>query len=75
MFVVACEVLNDAQRLQVLEVLTKMESQRRMGNISVTKLIVESLWKQQDLGLREDERAKLEWREIADMRDLSPSFI
>jgi hypothetical protein len=75
MFVVACEVLNDAQRLQVLEVLTKMESQRRMGNISVTKMIVESLWKQQDLGLREDERAKLEWREIADMRDLSPSFI
>ncbi|KIW66023.1 hypothetical protein PV04_08232 [Phialophora macrospora] len=75
MFVVACEVLNDDQRLQVLEVLTKMESRRRMGNISVTKIIVESLWKQQDLGLGEDGRAKLEWRDIADMRDLSPSFI
>ena len=75
MFVIACEVLDDHQRLQVLKILTNMETQRRMGDISVTRMIVETLWKQQHLVLGEKGNPTLDWREIVNVRDLCPSFI
>ncbi|KAF4494307.1 C6 finger domain containing protein [Fusarium agapanthi] len=48
-FIVACEVTLDEQRLQILEVLYKMDAVRKIGNMHVTRTIVETIWKQQDL--------------------------
>jgi hypothetical protein len=75
MFVVACEVINEVQRVQVLEILTNMETQRGMGNISVTRMIVEALWKQYDLRLNEEAQEQIDWKVIVDAEHLCPSFI
>ncbi|KAF5603830.1 C6 finger domain protein [Fusarium subglutinans] len=48
-FIVACEVTLEEQRLQILEVLYKMDAVRKIGNMHVTRTIVETIWKQQDL--------------------------
>ncbi|EWY83243.1 hypothetical protein FOYG_13087 [Fusarium oxysporum NRRL 32931] len=48
-FIVACEVTLEEQRLQILEVLYKMDTVRKIGNMHVTRTIVETIWKQQDL--------------------------
>ncbi|KAL6918506.1 hypothetical protein FSST1_010001 [Fusarium sambucinum] len=48
-FIIACEVKLEEQRLQILEVLNKMDTVRKVGNMHVTRAIVETIWKQQDL--------------------------
>ncbi|CEI60061.1 unnamed protein product [Fusarium venenatum] len=48
-FIIACEVKLEEQRLQILEVLNKMDTVRKVGNMPVTRTIVETVWKQQDL--------------------------
>ena len=75
LFIVACEVTEDADRMQILETVTKMERHRRMGNITVVRIIVESLWKQHDLATTDAARANLDWRKIVNLSDFNPSFI
>lgn len=75
LFVVACEVRTDEQRLQVLQTLKKMELHRRIGNIGVTRMIVEAFWKQQDLVVHNTAKPVMDWRNIVDMAQMTPSFI
>ncbi|KAK5480790.1 hypothetical protein LTR55_007293 [Exophiala xenobiotica] len=75
LFVVACEVRTDEQRLHILQTLKKMELHRRIGNIGVTRAIVEALWKQQDLAPDDASKASTDWRTIVNMDDMAPSFI
>lgn len=75
LFVVACEVRNDEQRLQILRTYKEMEVTRRIDNIGVTRTIVEALWKQQDLALDENSRASIDWRAMVSMDEMAPSFI
>jgi len=75
LFVVACEVRTDEQRLQILQTLKKMEVHRRIGNIGVTRVIVEALWKQHDLAPDDAAKASTDWRAIVNMDDMAPSFI
>ncbi|KAI1615281.1 fungal-specific transcription factor domain-containing protein [Exophiala viscosa] len=75
LFVVACEVRIDEQRLQILQTLKKMELHRRIGNIGVTRMIVEAFWKQQDLVVHDTAKTVMDWRNIVDMAQMTPSFI
>ncbi len=75
LFVVACEVRSDEQRLQILRTYKEMEVARRIDNIMVTRTIVEALWKQQDLALDENSRASIDWRDMVSMDEMTPSFI
>lgn len=79
LFVVACEVQNDDQRAQVLTTLYQMEEQRRIGNIGVTRMIIEAVWKQNDLVAHDATkivpRTTMDWRSIIDMEEMTPSFI
>ncbi|KIV86538.1 hypothetical protein PV11_02141 [Exophiala sideris] len=75
LFVVACEVHTDEQRLQILQTLKKMELHRRIGNIGVTRMIVEAFWKQQDLLVHDNAKTVMDWRNIVDMAQMTPSFI
>lgn len=75
LFVVACEVQTDEQRLQILQTLQRMEEQRRIGNIGVTRMIVEALWKQRDLSMNDVARTAMDWRAIVDVEEMTPSFI
>ena len=75
LFVVACEVTGDAERLQILDTFAGMEQHRRIGNISATRMIVETLWKQHDLADDDSARPNIDWRSIVDMKTISPSFI
>jgi hypothetical protein len=75
LFVVACEVRNDAQRLEILQTLRRMEVERRIGNIQVARIVVEALWKQQDLALHDVAGGQIDWRDLVNMEDGPPSFI
>lgn len=75
LFVVACEVTDDSERLQILETFAGMEQHRRIGNIAITRMIVETVWKQHDLANDDLVRSNIDWRSIVDLKTLSPSFI
>jgi hypothetical protein len=75
LFVVSCEVTDDAERLQILETFAGMEQHRRIGNIGITRMIVETVWKQHDLANDDLIRTNIDWRSIVDLKTLSPSFI
>ena len=49
LFVVAGEVTTDFQRIIVLDVLSRMDEVRNIGNIVVVRRLIESYWKQLDL--------------------------
>lgn len=49
LFIIACEAVNDDARVQVLQMLDKMDVTRGIGNIRVMRGIVEAFWKQVDL--------------------------
>jgi hypothetical protein len=61
--------------LQILQTLKKMEEQRRIGNIAVTRMIVEAFWKQRDLATHDTARTAMDWRRIVNVEEMSPSFI
>lgn len=75
LFVVACEVTDDSERLQILQTFAGMEQHRRIGNIAVTRMIVETVWKHHDLVNDDLTRENTDWRSIVDSKALSPSFI
>ncbi|RDW66979.1 hypothetical protein BP5796_09728 [Coleophoma crateriformis] len=50
MFIAACEVVSDEQRVRVLDALEKMQKERRIGNVDIMTEIVKKVWKKKDLG-------------------------
>lgn len=75
LFIIACEVVCDSDRLQIMSTIEAMQQKRWIGNVDLIRGIIESVWKQIDL--EEDSKARvggkqLEWKAIVDVR---PSFI
>lgn len=85
MFITALEVVDDGQRVRVLEVWGDMQSERRIGNLGIVRAIVELVWKQMDLrggtgsvegnGNGKEVGRRIDWRGLVDMRRRIPSFI
>uniref|UniRef100_A0A8H7K5J7 Zn(II)2Cys6 transcription factor n=1 Tax=Bionectria ochroleuca TaxID=29856 RepID=A0A8H7K5J7_BIOOC len=48
-FIIACEVTMEDQRSQILGILDTMDTTRKIGNVHVTRVIIETIWKQKDL--------------------------
>jgi hypothetical protein len=69
-FVVACEVVIDEQRIEVLDAIDKMQKGRRIGNVEIMRGIIETLWKRRDLSDWDGD-----WRELFDTNGRIPSFI
>jgi hypothetical protein len=75
LFVIACEVVSDCDRIQILSTIEAMQQKRRIGNVDLIREVIEAVWKQADL--EEDSKARvggnrLEWKALVDVR---PSFI
>lgn len=49
LFIIASEAANDDARIQLLQILDKMDLERGIGNVRVMRGIVEAFWKQSDL--------------------------
>ncbi|CAI6098748.1 unnamed protein product [Clonostachys chloroleuca] len=48
-FIIACKVKMEDQRSQILDILDTMETTRKIGNVHITRVIIETIWKQKDL--------------------------
>jgi len=73
LFVTACEVVSDEDRLKILDILENMQLKRRIANVDIMRGIIESLWKQQDL--LGSQKNKANWRQVAELEGIMPSFI
>ena len=61
-FITACEARTDEERVQILEVLERMDEVRNIGNVRVMRSIIETIWKQQDLRDSDKSEAMQWWR-------------
>ncbi|KAF7899967.1 hypothetical protein EAF00_004303 [Botryotinia globosa] len=75
LFIAACEVVSDEQRIQILDVLEDMQSERRIRNLEIVRGIIETVWKQMDLAEGNGASKRVDWRKLVDMRKRIPSFI
>ncbi|KAJ4363984.1 hypothetical protein N0V83_009438 [Neocucurbitaria cava] len=75
LFIIACNVTSDSERLKILTVLNAMIQKRRIGNYRIIKGLIQTLWKQQDLTADEVIPKKIDWRNLIDPDSCTPSFI
>ncbi|KAF2814254.1 uncharacterized protein BDZ99DRAFT_234292 [Mytilinidion resinicola] len=75
LFMLACHVTSDIDRIRVLDILDSMDEKRRIGNVQIVRGIIKTLWKQNDL--RSDQRNEHidDWRDLIDTSAGIPSFI
>ncbi|KAJ3525201.1 hypothetical protein NM208_g11740 [Fusarium decemcellulare] len=59
LFIVASEARSDEQRIAILQMLDDMEKARNIGNIYITRTIIEAFWKQQDMRVEDNSREQL----------------
>jgi len=75
LFIIACNVTSDIQRLKIFAILDTMNQKRRIGNYQIIKGLIQTLWKQQDLAANEKPSRKIDWRNLIDPDSFIPSFI
>jgi hypothetical protein len=75
LFVLACNVTSDINRLKTLQILDDMDHKRRIGNYQIIRGLILAVWKQQDLGIDEKMPAQVDWRSLIDSKSSVPSFI
>ena len=72
LFLTACEVLGDDQRMIVLNVIEKMQTERRIANVEIIRGVLEGVWKRSDL-IGGTER--VDWKLLIGDGQRMPSFI
>jgi hypothetical protein len=78
LFVVACNVKEDRDRIEIMRIFEEASQVRRVGNYDIIMGLVRAVWSRGDLGFDEgrDGRAKMpDWRELVDGKTGMPSFI
>jgi hypothetical protein len=75
LFMTACEVIGDEQRIRILEVVNKMQKERRVGNVEIMRSIIEAVWKQADLYPYQDGKTRIDWKQLVNLEKQIPSFI
>lgn len=75
LFVLACEVETDRQRIAILHALDRMDQDRKIGNVFVLRNIIESLWKRRDLLADTGSRSVFQWWNPAMWNTTTPWFI
>lgn len=74
-FMIACEVIGDDQRIKILDAVDKMQKERRIGNVQIMRSIIEAVWKQADLHPCPQGKVRVDWKSLVDMERQIPSFI
>ena len=74
-FMTACEVISDEQRVRILKAVDKMQKERRIGNIEIMRSIIEAVWKQTDLQPCPQGTMRVDWKSLVDLKRQIPSFI
>jgi hypothetical protein len=74
-FITACEVIGDEQRIKILDAVDKMQKERRIGNVEIMRSIFEAVWKQADLNPRQEGKTRVDWKSLVDTGKQIPSFI
>jgi hypothetical protein len=74
-FLTACEVIGDEQRVRLLDAVDKMQKARRIGNVEIMRSIIEAVWKQADLHPVQQGKMRVDWKSLVDMERQIPSFI
>jgi len=72
LFLTACELLDDEQRVTILNVIEKMQTERRIANVETIRCIIEGVWKSTDL-IGGSER--VDWKTMIGDNERMPSFI
>lgn len=75
LFMTACEVTSDEQRIKILDVMEKAQRERRIGNVKLIRDIIEAVWKQRDLHPSQEGKTRVDWKRLVDMENQIPSFI
>ncbi|KAK6209288.1 hypothetical protein LQW54_006392 [Pestalotiopsis sp. IQ-011] len=75
LFVLACEADTDDQRIDILQALDRMDSERHIGNIRVLRDIIEVFWKQQDMHADTGQSLNPKWWDVIDLNLATPWFI
>ncbi|KAG0645072.1 L-arabinose-responsive transcription regulator ARA1 [Hyphodiscus hymeniophilus] len=74
-FMAACEVIGDDQRVRILDAVDKMQKERRIGNVEIMRNIIETVWKQVDLHPCPQGQMRVDWKSLVNMERQIPSFI
>ncbi|KAF1922745.1 uncharacterized protein M421DRAFT_426575 [Didymella exigua CBS 183.55] len=75
LFILACSVSDDVDRIRILDLMETSGSSRRIGNYSIIIALVEVVWKRQDLMIEEKAKKKIDWRDLVEESGYMPSFI
>lgn len=75
LFIVACNVSADLDRLKILAIVDKANNMRRVGNYELIKGLIQAVWKRQDLAADEKVPTQIDWRTLVDPTSSMPSFI
>lgn len=75
LFVIALESTTDEHRIELLNILDKMDEKRRIGNVFVMRQIIQGYWKQKDMKADEQEKFDLNWWNVIDLDTTVPCFI
>ena len=75
LFILACSVIADEDRIRILDLIELSGSSRRIGNYSIITGLVKAVWKRQDLATSERAKRNVDWRDLIEEGGYMPSFI
>lgn len=75
LFILACCVTEDEDRIHILDIMETSGSSRRIGNYSIIISLVKAVWKRQDLCVDDKEKRAVDWRDLIEDEGYMPSFI
>lgn len=75
LFILACSVTEDEDRIRILDLMETSGSSRRIGNYSIILGLVKAVWKRQDLITDERAKQNVDWRDLVEEGGYMPSFI
>jgi hypothetical protein len=75
LFILACSVYDDSDRIRILDLMERSGSSRRIGNYSIIIALVKAVWKRQDLVVDEKAKREVDWTELIEEGGYMPSFI
>ncbi|KAL2066915.1 hypothetical protein VTL71DRAFT_1339 [Oculimacula yallundae] len=75
LFIIACEIATDEERIIILDILVKMQTVRRIGNVAIMRNIIKAVWKRTDLNAMSQMGVRFIWKDLIDAKLQRPSFI
>lgn len=77
LFMIACNVAEDRDRIEVMRLFREGAEERKIGNYNIIMGLIKAMWKRADLSVDEgrDGMARYgDWRDLIDQKMGMPSF-